>query len=794
MTFALFDEWVKADEVANAVAKREVIKKLYGRLPAANRLVADQLLSFLRRVSSRSKLTLHNLSVVWAPNILFPRDAMKQVEHSAAIRSVVHTLLNEFPLISTEVYSASSSTTTATSPSPSSSSSSSLSAAAAMAAMPQSPPPQSPPRRDPLRILVTGSGATDRPLTPTTPKMSPAHAEALGLLIEEAVENLFDSGLGASVERNLFYASEAAYRRDVQAQHKRSEDMFGPLNATGLVALQAERAAKRDRAVEVGSRHALNATERLDALLGNRGKVADVAVRSMSKEEQTRVVELYGQLREGLTRYEKDFFAAMGRHPTPTDRRDQRLTRAYDLQFSLFTLFSEVGPGSSIHAIYRGHIGRAHYNEVKSMRQADHPTPTASPALNAAQGAGLGSSLDSLSGSGGSSLATFLPSPTLGLQQQQQQHNHNHHHHHHHQHQQQPTSGNPPAIIGQPDALRSALLALERDRAQAGRPEDISKMTEAEMRAEKHATKKELKAFDAAITAVTGAPPQRHQKEIMRPLYRRYKELKDLLDKTAGGSGGGGDSDSDPKTKTGGGGGSSKPRPQSGSSVPSATAATVTALRGGSQTARPSSSPAHTSSALLAGATTGSLSARTTPGPTQAPAAPVASYLGFNASTTTPSTASTTSSYAAQQQQRAVLATNATRPTSATSPVSGLLMQGKGVLPANSAANANGNMGFASTVPVASRPSSAGMGGFDDGLGGGKDTPVPASLAADPVYRELKKEKRTLQGKLQNYQQEFVARHGRKVKYRADRAPVEAEYERYKLVKQRLEEMEAQAM
>jgi hypothetical protein len=58
-------------------------------------------------------------------------------------------------------------------------------------------------------------------------------------------------------------------------------------------------------------------------------------------------------------------------------------------------------------------------------------------------------------------------------------------------------------------------------------------------------------------------------------------------------------------------------------------------------------------------------------------------------------------------------------------------------------------------------------------------------------YRDLKREKRTLQNQLQAYQAEFVKAHGRKVKYRADRAPVEESYTRYKQVKEEIEAIEA---
>jgi hypothetical protein len=48
----------------------------------------------------------------------------------------------------------------------------------------------------------------------------------------------------------------------------------------------------------------------------------------------------------------------------------------------------------------------------------------------------------------------------------------------------------------------------------------------------------------------------------------------------------------------------------------------------------------------------------------------------------------------------------------------------------------------------------------------------------------MKREKRKLQLQLHQYQNEFVAQHGRKVQYLEDRLPVQKEYERYKVCAQ----------
>jgi len=58
-------------------------------------------------------------------------------------------------------------------------------------------------------------------------------------------------------------------------------------------------------------------------------------------------------------------------------------------------------------------------------------------------------------------------------------------------------------------------------------------------------------------------------------------------------------------------------------------------------------------------------------------------------------------------------------------------------------------------------------------------------------YEELKKEKRSLQYRLHQYQQTFEQRYGRKVQFLEDRLPVQREYSRYKELKALLERMEA---
>jgi hypothetical protein len=60
-------------------------------------------------------------------------------------------------------------------------------------------------------------------------------------------------------------------------------------------------------------------------------------------------------------------------------------------------------------------------------------------------------------------------------------------------------------------------------------------------------------------------------------------------------------------------------------------------------------------------------------------------------------------------------------------------------------------------------------------------------------HQKLFAEKKELQIKLNHFQQEFERQHGRKIMYEEDKAPIAAEYARYKQVKQLLSEISPSA-
>lgn len=178
------------------------------------------------------------------------------------------------------------------------------------------------------------------------------------------------------------------------------------------------------------------------------------------------------------------------------------------------------------------------------------------------------------------------------------------------------------------------------------------------------------------------------------------------------------------------------------------------------------------------------MSARARPqsGPTLSQTAPVARAQTARPASATAVPSATANSYLLSGQQ-----TQASKGTSPSQALSSFAVTGTSAIRPQSASSTQGG-----TVSIgATGGGSGGAGGMFDT--GDVEKAVPAALANNAQYRELRREKRVLQAKLQKYQQEFVSHHGRKVKYRADRLPVEQEYERYKVVKSLLESLEAQA-
>ena len=75
-----------------------------------------------------------------------------------------------------------------------------------------------------------------------------------------------------------------------------------------------------------------------------------------------------------------------------------------------------------------------------------------------------------------------------------------------------------------------AVARLERARILAGRPADIQKMTPEQLQEEKLAIKRELKSYDVNFNRKFGRAPEKSEKEPMRALYSRYREVKMRVD------------------------------------------------------------------------------------------------------------------------------------------------------------------------------------------------------------------------------------------------------------------------
>ncbi|KAF2073654.1 hypothetical protein CYY_005039 [Polysphondylium violaceum] len=78
--------------------------------------------------------------------------------------------------------------------------------------------------------------------------------------------------------------------------------------------------------------------------------------------------------------------------------------------------------------------------------------------------------------------------------------------------------------------LEIAFSHLVNIRKENKRPSDLNLMTVPELNDEKAAIKKELREFDLTFNSQNGYLPRRNEKEIMRPLYQRYREVKNMIE------------------------------------------------------------------------------------------------------------------------------------------------------------------------------------------------------------------------------------------------------------------------
>eukprot|EP00033_Pygsuia_biforma_P005032 GCRY01005524.1.p1 GENE.GCRY01005524.1~~GCRY01005524.1.p1 ORF type:complete len:277 (-),score=97.65 GCRY01005524.1:93-923(-) len=86
-----------------------------------------------------------------------------------------------------------------------------------------------------------------------------------------------------------------------------------------------------------------------------------------------------------------------------------------------------------------------------------------------------------------------------------------------------------------PPALAAALSRLHQLRHQERRPYEIIFMSLDQANQEKAAVKKELRDYDLAFQAEYKRLPIKSEKEVMRPLYQRYRDVKAHIDRMGDG-------------------------------------------------------------------------------------------------------------------------------------------------------------------------------------------------------------------------------------------------------------------
>jgi hypothetical protein len=84
-----------------------------------------------------------------------------------------------------------------------------------------------------------------------------------------------------------------------------------------------------------------------------------------------------------------------------------------------------------------------------------------------------------------------------------------------------------PHNASQAQTLVLLLAKLKEKRVESGRPEELNSMSREQVFEEKVAVQKALLHFES----VHGRPSTKSEKELMRPLYDRYRQIKRLLSK-----------------------------------------------------------------------------------------------------------------------------------------------------------------------------------------------------------------------------------------------------------------------
>eukprot|EP00762_Andalucia_godoyi_P007894 ANDGO_01227.mRNA.1 Rho GTPase-activating protein gacJJ len=313
------------------------------------------------------------------------------------------------------------------------------------------------------------------------------------------------------------------------------------------------------------------------------------------------------------------------------------------------------------------------------------------------------------------------------------------------------------------DPLKVCLERLHRDRSASDRTFEITAMSIEELKAEKAAVKKELRRYDRVFSELhQGRDPTKSEKEPLRPLYQRYKLLKQRLE----GQGVFDDDVPSPKQQ----------HQQSAAQVYHSPVRSASVHEQRSEAQQP----------LFVQSSSASSTARSSSAVNQQPAAEkVQKWL----STGPPST----STAGSRTAENTVSMSNVplARGASAPSLSSASNLQQRPTRPEDSGVSSLSGPTIRSVQPLL--PSNAAPAQQHSQSQGQFSVTDKQTAAIEESLKEfvgLRNEKRSLQKQLHDYQNEFQKRYNRKVQYRADRLPMEKEYERYKFLRSRVQELE----
>jgi len=101
-TYERYDDFIKASASSHGIKDRLAgLRKLILELPPFNKTVLEYLVRFLHNLSKRwkiNKMTPSNLAIVFAPNLLYPkeREMMKLMEENFHSNGIMESVIEQF--------------------------------------------------------------------------------------------------------------------------------------------------------------------------------------------------------------------------------------------------------------------------------------------------------------------------------------------------------------------------------------------------------------------------------------------------------------------------------------------------------------------------------------------------------------------------------------------------------------------------------------------------------------------------------------------------------------------------